>query len=216
MYGLIIGLIELLLFFTVAFGFKKYTSFLKTVDNVSYYWLSMTILTGIWELSYIVNNAESVTYSGYLLTNHEHVWTNQYDLSYLLPNKLSTIFYAEYGAYADREYMFTRDSWSKIIEGSHAILCGIFSAAALALKDRCYLNKYNLALGIAMGSQAMNSILYMTQYIIQTQEINSINYNRPAFPTGTLLYKRPFMYVNVFWILMPSWVLCKHFLKSTV
>ena len=31
--------------------------------------------------------------------------------------RLSPIFYAEYGAYADREYMRLNHDWSRIIEG---------------------------------------------------------------------------------------------------
>ena len=34
--------------------------------------------------------------------------------------KLARIFYAEYGAWADREYMVSSDDWSRTIEGSHA------------------------------------------------------------------------------------------------
>ena len=36
---------------------------------------------------------------------------------------------------------------------------------------------------------------------------NSINYNNKNFPAGFLLYKRPFMWINLFWTLMPSYIL---------
>ena len=60
-----------------------------------------------------------------LITNKEHVWTNQYSLSYVWPWKLSKIFYAEYGAWADREYMSLTDDWSHTIEGTHALFCAL-------------------------------------------------------------------------------------------
>ena len=60
---------------------------------------------------------------------------------------------------------------------------------------------------VAMGSQLMNSILYMSQYFIQSKTIGSVNYDSPNFPTGKYLLGRPFMYVNVFWTLMPLYVI---------
>ena len=51
---------------------------------------------------------------------------------------------------------------------------------------------------VLYGTQLMNSILYMGQYFLQTQDPNNINYNNASFPTGVLLTKRGFMYVNVF------------------
>ena len=214
MNGIVIGLIELLIFFFITFIIKKTSASLKNLDNISYYWLSMTILTGIWETFYIIYNAETVDYAQDLLTNKEHVWFKQYDFSFIFPHKLATIFYAEYGAYADREYMYTQDDWSKIIESTHAICCGIFALIATTLKNERHLNKFNLALGVAMGSQAMNSILYMAQYFIELNTSTSVNYNTPNFPAGDALVKRPFMYVNMFWTIMPIWILTKHFSKN--
>ena len=60
-----------------------------------------------------------------------------------------------------------------------------------------------------MGNQLMNSILYMGQYFIQTGDKDSVNYNDDNFPVGFLLYKRAFMYVNIFWTIMPAIVLYK-------
>ena len=34
-------------------------------------------------------------------------------------------------SYADREYMSNKDEWSIIIEGSHALFCGIFALFSL-------------------------------------------------------------------------------------
>ena len=58
-----------------------------------------------------------------------------------------------------------------------------------------------------MGNQLMNSVLYMGQYFIETGDVDSVNYNDDDFPAGFLLYKRAFMYVNIFWTIMPAIVL---------
>ena len=63
-----------------------------------------------------------------------------------------------------------------------------------------------------MGTQLMNSILYMSEYFIQTNTPSSINYNTPKFPCGKFLLKRPFMYINIFWTVMPFFILI-HSLK---
>ena len=60
-----------------------------------------------------------------------------------------------------------------------------------------------------MGTQLMNSILYMGEYFLQVSDPNNVNYNNADFPTGIMLEKRAFMYVNIFWTLMPSIVLYK-------
>ena len=53
----------------------------------------------------------------------------------------------------------------------------------------------------------MNSVLYMAQYYIQTENSDSVNYNTAQFPTGSFLSKRPFMWINYAWLIMPCYVL---------
>ena len=67
--------------------------------------------------------------------------------------------------------------------------------------------EYLITISISMGSQLMNSILYMFNYFYQTTQKYSVNYSTHSFPTGILLVNRPFMYVNVFWTLMPLYVI---------
>ena len=74
---------------------------------------------------------------------------------------------------------------------------------------------YMVALSVAMGSQLMNSILYLMNYFIQCNDPCNINYNTTSFPTGTGLIKRPFMYVNVLWFVMPSYVILYVLNKTT-
>jgi len=61
MIGYGIGGIEIGLYFIVSFIMKKVCSPFHNINNIVYYWLCMTILTGIWEISYIVNYNE-ITY----------------------------------------------------------------------------------------------------------------------------------------------------------
>ena len=76
----------------------------------------ITILTGIWEISFLVTYDSVVYNTQDLIKNQTHVWTNKYDFSYTNPWKLSQIFYSEYGAWVDREYMSLNDSWSHTVE----------------------------------------------------------------------------------------------------
>ena len=46
----------------------------------------------------------------------------------------------------------------------------------------------------------------MGEYLIQLNYENSVNYKN-NFPCGKYLQKRPFMYINLFWTLMPSSIL---------
>ena len=131
-------------------------------------------------------------------------------MSYILPWKLSVIFYGEYGAYADREYMLWGNNWSRIIEGSHATLCGFFALIAMTMiGNQRNKNHYLVSASISMGSQLMNSILYMSNYFLQMKDPDNINYVSEEFPAGIALYKRPFMYVNIFWTIMPIYALYK-------
>ena len=202
--GYVIGIIELLLFFLLTFYLKKMVPSFTKINCVAYYWVMMTVLTGLWEASFIHNYKSISLYGRTLIANNTHVWTNKYDLSYVMPNKLAYIFYAEYGAHADREYLSLTDNWSHSIEGSHAVFCALFAMLAFTFVRLNNYNNYLVTLSVSMGTQVMNSILYMDNYFIQTLDPNSPNYNSHDFPTGRFLGKRLFMWVNIFWMVMPT------------
>lgn len=210
--GIELGTINLVIFFIISRNLKPMTEKLKELDCVTYYWLSFTITTGIWELYFISNYKLVTDYAISLIQSSKHIWESEYNISYLSPSKFSFIFYAEYGAYADREYM-SKDDWSRVIEGTHCTLCGIFACIALVYLINNKIQHYNLTLGVSMGSQLMNSVLYIASYIYQTHQPNSINYDSKSFPCGYAYSKRPFMYVNVFWSLMPTYILLYHIRK---
>tara|TARA_Y100000741_G_scaffold171325_2_gene129779 strand:- start:80 stop:742 length:663 start_codon:yes stop_codon:yes gene_type:complete len=205
--GTSIAVLEILVFIYFSYMLRlEYTS-LKNINIISYYWLLFTILTFIWETSYIIHFKKISNLSKQLIHKKQHVWTNRYDVSFIIPSKLATIFYAEYAAYADREYMLVNNNWSRVIEGTHAYICGIFAIFCIYYKINNNQNNYLISVSLSMGAQLMNSILYISNYLIQTQNIHNVNYNSIDFPTGYLLLKRPFMYINIFWTIMPLYVL---------
>ena len=57
---------------------------------------------------------------------------------------------------------------------------------------------FNICLGISMGSQFMNSLLYMINYYYQSYDKDNINYISDDFPAGKMFIKRGFMYINIF------------------
>ena len=54
---------------------------------------------------------------------------------YYHPNSLY-YFDSEYAAYSDRMYMTKNDDWSRVIEGSHLLMCGIFALLGLYFKSK--------------------------------------------------------------------------------
>ena len=215
MKGYFVALLELLLFFMGSFSIRKTFTQLQTVNKVTYYWIMMTVLTGIWELAFLFNYNEVSALSQELIHDDNHVWTKPgYDLSYILPWNFSPIFYSEYGAWADREYMSHTDDWSRIIEGSHCTQCALFSFIAITFKIIGYHNNYLIALSVAMGTQFMNSYLYMFSYFIQETEPTNVNYSNSSFPSDTWLTKRPFMWVNIFWLVMPFYTILYYIVEN--
>jgi len=210
--GILIGIVELTLFYVFSKSLKEKYVVLNSMRSLSYYWIMMTILTGIWELSYIINHQKIINISTQFLKDKKNVWTSKYSLYYIIPWNLSKIFYAEYSAYADREYMTNKDIWSRIVEGTHALLCGLFSL--LSIVSLIYKNYYYcyITMAIAMSTQLMNSLMYMSEYYIQIKDKNSVNYNSNDFPCGKNLLKRPFMYVNLLWTICPSYVILANLL----
>jgi hypothetical protein len=212
MIGYGIGILELLLYFVTSYGVRKRFKPLQEINPISYYWFTMTILTFIWEFSYLSDYDEITQMGRELIIKNEHTWTNHYDLSYILPWKLARIFYAEYGAHADREYLQLTDDWSRTVESSHAIFCGLFSLFTLMLKMAGNIPSFNICLGISMGSQFMNSLLYMINYYYQSLDKDNVNYITPEFPAGKLFLKRGFMYVNVLWLVCPAYTMIYYLL----
>lgn len=207
MKGYVIGIFEIILYFAGSIFVRKSFHQLQSINHATYYWVMMTILTGIWELAYLCDYSSVIGYAHQLVNNTEHVWTNNYDITYILPWKLSHIFYSEYGAWADREYMSSTDGWSRTIEGSHCTQCALFSLLAITFKIFNNHNNYLICLSVSMGTQFMNSLLYMVAYFIQEKEPSNVNYPSSSFPTDIWLTKRPFMWVNIFWLVMPFYTI---------
>lgn len=196
-YGAKLALLEL-------YTFYKTINLIPTISLpiISSYWLYFTVLTGIWEISFISNQGTVQELSNFLLKTKTHTWTSKYPLVCLIPNRFAIIFYGEYAAYADREYKTKKDNWSRVIEGTHAGLCGLLSGFGL-LSYQLQSPIAIVFINTAMGCQLMNSILYMSEYNIQTRTPGHINFDSNNFPLGKFWYKRPFMYINIMWTIMP-------------
>lgn len=213
MIGIFLAICELSIFLITTFLIRKYSNYLIKMNTLQYYWLAFTIITGLWEVFFILNYKKTTNISRDFIKNNKHVWTSEYGLNQLLPWEFSQVFYGEYGAYADKMYMTTKGIWSRIIESTHAIFCGIFAFLALVFYKETKTgvnNKFVFTMAVAMGSQLMNSLLYMGEYFIQINDSYSVNYNTSVFPTGFALLQRPFMYINIFWTLMPALIIFKN------
>lgn len=215
MKGYIIGIVEIALYFIGSITLRNFYPQIKTINKATYFWVMMTILTGIWEVAYVSNYNQVSHMANNLIITNTHTWTTNYDISYVLPWKLSKIFYAEYGAWADREYMSHSDDWSRIIESSHCTQCALFSLLAILFKISGYHNNYLITLSVSMGTQFMNSFLYMCAYFIQEKEPSNINYNSTSFPSNKWLSDRPFMWVNILWVIMPFYTILYYIIENS-
>lgn len=206
--GIVLALIVVTIWFGLSRYVRKNSATLSKINVVAYYWITFTVLTGVWEMAYL-RNYQYVTQNlaKHLLETKTHVWFNKYSLMYILPWKFSNIFYAEYGAYADREYMSDKDCWSHFIEGTHWLLCGTPCLIALMFLVCKGYEHFRVMLAVGMGCQIMNSILYLAMYDIQVRDPESVNHDTPEFPVGLFWSRRPFMLINLLWSLMPGIVI---------
>ncbi len=203
--GIILALLEVIGFGWVSHHIKETHTQFQSINPICYYWMMFTILTGFWEAIFVSHYKEVVTTAQRYITSNEHTWTNSYDLSYLLPWKFSKIFYAEYGAWADRQYMNRKNGWSRVIESSHELCCGLFSLLAFYSLYHHQTQAYLICWSVSMGTQFMNSLLYMANYEIQTKDKDNLNYNSNSWPTGIAYSHRPFMWINYCWMLLPAY-----------
>lgn len=202
--GYVGALMEVSLFFLSSYMVKPVFT---GMDPLMYYWFCFTILTGFWEFTYLSNYYQIVEYSKILTQENKYVWFKHYGLSMILPNRFAKLFYAEYGAHADREYMSRSDFWSRLVESSHAMVCAFF--CLLSMTYYYYDDSIGalVAASVAMGAQYMNSVLYMGQYFVECNDPSSVNFNSSNFPLGPYMIYRFFMWINIFWLLFPACII---------
>ena len=213
MKGYLCALLEVSIFLTISSYIFGHTE-LHSINWLVCTWLMFTTLTGIWETKYLSSRHDISEYARQLIYNHQHVWTNEYNPIVVWVYYFSKLFYAEYGAWADREYMFYTDGWSFTVEGTHCFICAFFSTLSLLAQINGNTTLFIVLAAIAMSSQLMNSIMYLRQYCIQCATPTSVNYNCSNFPCGSFLMKRPFMWINALWIAMPTFV-CAYLVHMT-
>eukprot|EP00211_Chloroparvula_japonica_P008756 CAMPEP_0119126028 /NCGR_PEP_ID=MMETSP1310-20130426/5100_1 /TAXON_ID=464262 /ORGANISM="Genus nov. species nov., Strain RCC2339" /LENGTH=179 /DNA_ID=CAMNT_0007116151 /DNA_START=190 /DNA_END=726 /DNA_ORIENTATION=- len=175
----------------------------------------MTAITGIWEGAFLYNYEQVAADAADFIAVKKHVWTTSYDLSYILPWKFSPIMYTEYAAHGDRSYMSLTDPLSQIVETTHLLYCSVFAALCLYLKAKGDTPRYLIFMSLAMASQSMQCLTYMSNYFIETGEPHHANFICDAFPAGPYFEKRPFMYVNLFWTFMGLFVIGEQTLSFT-
>ena len=73
--------IVLFIFFGITTLFHPFFN----INSISYYWLSFTVLTGIWEYIYITNRKYVSNKSLHLLDTKTHVWFTKYNINMILP-----------------------------------------------------------------------------------------------------------------------------------
>lgn len=198
-YGCVGALLEVAMFFIIAYYMHIYKPFMP---NVMYYWFTFTVLTGLWECVYLTHFYKIRKYADSLAKTGSSVWTDMYPLDMVLPNKFAKLFYAEYGAHADREYMsyICSDYWSRLVESSHLLFCAVFCFFSLIISQQ---HISDIVAAAGMGAQFMNSLLYMGEYFRQCADKTSVNYVTKSFP----LSARWFMWINLLWLVMPVWCL---------
>ena len=67
--GIGIGAIEIIIFLTVGFIFRDELVQFKNINIISYFWLLMTILTGIWEFAFISQYKDVHNYAEQFIQN---------------------------------------------------------------------------------------------------------------------------------------------------
>ena len=72
MKGYIIGILEILLYFIGSITVRLYFTNLTSINKPTYFWVMMTILTGLWEISYISNYNEVANISSKLIKQDEY------------------------------------------------------------------------------------------------------------------------------------------------
>ena len=205
--GIEILLVELSLFWFSSYALATVFPSLQNIETVTYYWLMFTILTGIWEFSYIKNMKKVRRVGMKLLSKKKHIWNNLYNLKTLIPTKFAIQYYAEYGAYADREYYYLRDYKSLIIDSSSSVQSGFYSLLGLLF----YLfDSYSCALAfisLSISLQFVSNFIYLSEYYCQLYDSLSYNFNTTRFPCGKFLTKRPMMLINFLSLIVPSYII---------
>uniref|UniRef100_A0A7S4P8S3 EXPERA domain-containing protein n=1 Tax=Paramoeba aestuarina TaxID=180227 RepID=A0A7S4P8S3_9EUKA len=196
--GVLAGIV-VVLWLSISLFIRNSNRHLQKIDVVTFCWLTMTAMTGVWEWAYLHYHDDVVADAQTFIATNTHVWTNYYDISYIVPWRFSPIMYTEYAAYADRAYMSTHDPLAQIVELSHLLYCSVFAALAITRKSVGDTYLYLIFMVLALGTQSMQCLMYVSNYFVETTEPHHANFITESFPAGQYWEKRPFFYVNIFW-----------------
>lgn len=200
------AIMELVAFFVGAYIARDYFD-LCEINTFTYYWMAFTVLTGAWELAYLFSKLEVSFMGAELIRTKESTFFKTYNLRMIRPRNLSLVFYSDYAAWADRLYMDPKNPWSLVIEGTHCLCCALPCLLSLIALTNYYYTLSDQLMFCGMAWQMMNSVLYISQYLIQTRQSSSPNYDSVNWPCGEYMLGRPFMWINAFWTLCPLLVI---------
>lgn len=166
-WGLVGALVVVALFAALSWGLRSWWKVpgLTLIEPVSYYWMMFAILTWLWEICFIsFKFRETRTYADYLMAADKHVWLTSYGWQMILPWNTAVVFYAEYGAWADRDYSALKldeNLWARAIEGSHGFAAGGFSLLAMIFAAQFSQAQLLITMSVGMAAQGMNAFLYL-------------------------------------------------------
>jgi len=85
--------------------------------------------------------------------------------------------------------MVNTNDWSRVIESTHAIMCALFAFIAFVMGYFNLQQRVALCVGASMGTQLMNSILYMAEYSVQMEDPYNVNYPTEKIPSRNITGK---------------------------
>ena len=166
------------------------------ITYIKFFWIASTIINAIYKLGYIQNYRYIKEYAKELKEFKRHIWEYNFDYYYLLPYNFGTAFYAEYGQYADREYIkYDPIDSINIMEYSQSLEHIGISLPILSLYLLTYhINNYPSLLTIVAFNSLLTNIVYLGKYLKSCKTPNHCNYNTELFPRGFMFHKRPLIY----------------------
>ncbi len=201
LYGFELCIIELIIAMVI---FNNIYSIINFIDlpKFVFYWIAFSILVCIYEIAYLYNFKNITRNAKALIKTKNSIWFEKYDISKLLPWKFAKLFYTDYIANSDREYINNNTKYGKIIESTHLFICGGLYLLALIMNIYGNINKFKTLLFMSFGAQIMNIIMYTLFLYFQIHNKFSSNYASKRFPIGRYYEKRPFTYINIIYIIM--------------
>ena len=76
--GLVIALVQIFILFGGSYLLRNKFPQLKQIETLTYYWLTMTVLTMLWEICFVVDYNNTTLYALELLAEKTHIYTQEF------------------------------------------------------------------------------------------------------------------------------------------